>query len=59
MLTEQERRILAMTADLWNELISLPAPHGSDNAEHLRDIHDIQNRIYARSAIREQNDAKP
>lgn len=53
MLTEQEKQILGLTADLWNELIKLPAPHGFDNAEHMRDIHDIQNRIMARSAHRE------
>lgn len=59
MLTEQEKAVLAMTAELWNELIKLPAPHGHDGAEHMRDIHDIQNRILARSARRELDDAKP
>lgn len=59
MLTEAERKILDMTAELWNELIKLPAPHGFDNAEHMRDIHDIQNRILARSARRELDDDQP
>jgi hypothetical protein len=59
MLTEQEKDILGMTADLWNALIELPAPHGQDNAEHMRDIHDIQNRIMARAIHRELDDGQP
>jgi hypothetical protein len=59
MLTEQERKVLDMTAELWDELIKLPAPHGHDNPEHMRDIHDIQNRVLARSARRELDDVKP
>jgi len=59
MLTDQEKAILGMTAELWNALIELPAPHGHDNAEHMRDIHDIQNRILARVARRELDNAKP
>lgn len=51
-MTEEEKRILALTAELWNALISLPAPHGFDGAEHMRDIHDIQNRLLARVARR-------
>lgn len=59
MLTEQEKAVLTMTAELWNELVKLPAPHGFDGAEHMRDIHDIQNRIMARVARRELDNAKP
>lgn len=51
-MTEEEKRVLALTAELWNALIALPAPHGHDNAEHMRDIHDIQNRLMARVARR-------
>lgn len=59
MLTEQENRILVFTSMLWNALIDLPDPHPSDNAENMRDIHDIQNRLLARAARRELKDAKP
>lgn len=51
-MTDEEKRILALTAELWNALVALPAPHGFDNAEHMRDIHDIQNRLLARVARR-------
>lgn len=51
-MTEEEKRILALTAELWNALIALPAPHGFDGQEHMRDIHDIQNRLLARVARR-------
>ena len=51
-MTEEEKRILALTAELWNALIALPAPHGFDGPEHMRDIHDIQNRLLARVARR-------
>lgn len=53
MLSDDERAVLDMTAALWNALVNLPAPHEHDNAENMRDIHDIQNRIMARSARRE------
>jgi len=52
MMTDEEKRIFALTAELWNALIALPAPHRFDNAEHMRDIHDIQNRLLARVAQR-------
>lgn len=52
MMTDEEKRVLALTADLWNALIAPPDPHGFDNAEHMRDIHCIQNRLLARVAKR-------
>ncbi|MNG19166.1 hypothetical protein D3C84_1032980 [compost metagenome] len=51
-LTQQEKRILALTAELWNALIRLPDRGHSDNSEDERDIHDIQNRLLARVARR-------
>lgn len=51
-LTEQEKIVLATTASLWNQLNALPPPHRHDREEHMRDIHNIQNRIMARLAVR-------
>lgn len=59
MLTEEEKTILEMTAILWNALNDLPAQHDDDIHESRRDIHDIQNRVLARSARRELDDAQP
>lgn len=50
--TDQEKEILAMTADLWNALLMLPNKHPCDDEEHMRDIHSIQCRILARVAKR-------
>lgn len=51
-LTKQEKDILVMTAKLWNALLELPDQHPTANAENMRDIHDIQNRLMARVAKR-------
>lgn len=53
-MTDQERKIIKMTADLWNEFMALPVCHPMDREETARDIHNIQNRVYARKAIREE-----
>lgn len=57
-LTEQEKACIEMTKELWNALLKLPAMHKFDNPEHMRDIHNIQNRIMANSVIREMNNAE-
>jgi len=62
MLTEQETVVLNLTRDLWNAIKALPELHASDLPESMRDIHDIQHRIMARPAYRQQYadaDAKP
>lgn len=53
-LTLQERQVLDLTAELWNAFAALPDKHPSDAAEMQRDIHDIQNRIMARAARRNE-----
>lgn len=59
MLTEEEKILLEMTSILWNALTDLPAQHSDDLVEARRDIHNIQNRILARVACRELDNAKP
>lgn len=54
-MTDQERRIIEMTVELWNALLDLPKEHDADNLEDMRDIHDIQNRVLARATRRTLN----
>ena len=51
-ITEDERAILNIVADLWNAILALPVLHSEDEHEHRRDIHNIENRIMARAAMR-------
>lgn len=51
-LTEQELRVIDMTADLWNAIALLGGHQPSDMGEFERDIHSIQHRVMARAAIR-------
>lgn len=53
MMTPEEKKIIDLTAELWNLLIDLPDPHQWDNQEHMHDIHSIQNRVMARVARRD------
>lgn len=47
-LTKQEQEIIDLTVEIWNKIIALPELHPMDNQETCTNIHDIQNRIYAR-----------
>lgn len=51
-VTDEEKRVLELTAQLWNAWIMLPGSHPFDAAETEHDIHNIQNRIMARVAVR-------
>lgn len=53
MLTNEEKRIIEMTAELWNALLALPEYHPNDMPENARDIHCIQNRVLSRAARRD------
>ena len=44
-----ETLILAQTVELWNAINALPEIHPDHLAEFRRDIHDIQNRLLART----------
>lgn len=50
-LTQQEKEALDLTNELWEKIIKLPVLHDMDNQETCRDIHNIQNRLLARSAM--------
>ncbi len=48
MLTEQEQKVLDLSADLWNEFLKLPVLHEDDNQEIRFHIHAIQNNVMSR-----------
>lgn len=52
-LTDEEKAVLEKSAELWNAIIALTPMHASDNPEHMRDLHNIQNRLLARATKRD------
>lgn len=52
MLTDQEKEVLRLSAELYNAIALLPDKHPEDMKETEIDIHRIQNRVMARVASR-------
>jgi hypothetical protein len=50
--TAAEVEALDLSARLWNALVALPHLHNMDAAESARDVHNIQNRLLGRLAVR-------
>ena len=55
-LTQDERRVADMTADVVNAYWELPVEHPSDRGEFVAAIHRVQDLILARPGRRELND---
>jgi hypothetical protein len=51
-LSDEEKHVIALSAELWNAIFALETYHPSDIHEYARDIHDIQSRVMARLARR-------
>lgn len=51
-LTEEEKKVVALSADLWNAFIALPVQHPSDQQDFCNAIHTIQRIIGARPMMR-------
>jgi len=51
-MTEQEVAAIKLSGQLATALGDLPVEHPCDLEEHVRDIHNIQNRIMARATAR-------
>ena len=51
-MTPQEQKVLDLTVELWNAFLDLPDQHPHDAPETMRDLHNIQNRLMARVAVR-------
>ena len=51
-MTDQEIKVLDVSADLWNEFLKLPSMHPDDQNEFRLNLHALQNIIYAREGLR-------
>ena len=51
-ITEQEQKVLNLTADVWNEFCKLPVQHPDGTQEFKHDLHGLQRHILARPAER-------
>lgn len=51
-VTEDEARVLDMTANMWNAFMELPPEHAMEQAEMCAAVHTVQNIILARAARR-------
>ena len=54
-LTQDERKVVDMTADVVNAYWELPVEHPSDRGEFVAAIHHVQDLILARPGRREFN----
>jgi hypothetical protein len=53
-LTAEEKKILRILSDAWNEFLELSEEHSSERLEFMRAIHAAQQIILARPAMRIQ-----
>lgn len=53
VLTEQEQKVLQLTADVWNAFMKLPRQHPDDQTEFRHALHALQRVVLARPAVRE------
>ena len=51
-LTEEEKEILDLTAQVWNKYLKLPVINQSERTELMGKIHDIQRMVLARPGFR-------
>lgn len=52
-LTQEEKKLLNKTAEVWNEWQKLPVIHPCDQREFEFYLHSLQNIILSRSGYRE------
>lgn len=58
-MTDQENKVLDLSAQLWNEFVKLPVMHADDNNDFRFHIHALQNMIYAREGVRKSKENDP
>lgn len=54
-MTEAEKQLVLMLAEVWNKYLELPSEHISDYSEFCTGIHRLQEKVLARPARRELN----
>jgi hypothetical protein len=57
-LTNEEIALVNKLGDCWNDFLLLPTEHPMANIEFCTGVHVLQDKILARSGIREMNDVK-
>lgn len=58
-LTEEEQKLIGLTADLWNAYNELPEQHPCDKEEFCHALHICQHLIMIRSVRRMDTDMFP
>ena len=53
-LTQEEKEILELTAELWNKFLQLPIYHLMEQSEMKYKIHDIQRMIISRFRLNQE-----
>ena len=51
-LTDQERRVLSLLAEAWNEFLKLPSQHPMEQHEFCHAIHQAQQKVMIRPVVR-------
>lgn len=54
MLTDQERKVLNLLADAWNEYCKLDIQHPSHSDEFMTNIHHAQRVVMSRPTARDE-----
>lgn len=55
-LTEDERKLALLLADVWNLFLALPIEHPMDRDEFCRGVHRLQDKLLSRPGRRQLND---
>lgn len=58
-LTDEEQKVLRITAEAWNAFLDLPRQHPDDQTEFRHTLHALQRIILARPAVRETQQLCP
>lgn len=51
-MTDQEKKVLELTKDVWNDFLKLPEQHKDDEHDFRFHIHALQNIVLAREGVR-------
>lgn len=58
MLTDQEVKVVELTAETWNQFLKLPIEHPDDQNDFRYHIHALQNILLGRSGARLMKEMK-
>lgn len=55
MMTWHEKELVGALGDCWDQFMKLPVEHNDDIDEFRRGIHQLQEKVLARSGRRQMN----